>query len=101
MIGQYLPNNNEKCYSVILPKISDLNRPYVCGGGTVHIHTYMQASDGPYSILYVLHEGRVLRILQFYFSPLLLFATTCSVLIYLVYSQLQRKCINSCCVVEY
>jgi hypothetical protein len=28
MIGQYLPNNNEKRYSAILPKISDLNRPY-------------------------------------------------------------------------
>jgi hypothetical protein len=27
MIGQYLPNNYEKRYSVILPKISDLNRP--------------------------------------------------------------------------
>jgi hypothetical protein len=29
MIGQYLPNNNEKRYSAILPKISNLNRPYV------------------------------------------------------------------------
>jgi hypothetical protein len=27
MIGQYLPNNNEKRYSAILPKILDLNRP--------------------------------------------------------------------------
>jgi hypothetical protein len=27
MIEQYLPNNNEKRYSAILPKISDLNRP--------------------------------------------------------------------------
>jgi hypothetical protein len=29
MIGQYLSNNNEKRYSVILPKILDLNRPLV------------------------------------------------------------------------
>jgi hypothetical protein len=29
MIGQYLPNNNEKRYSVILPIFSDLNRPLV------------------------------------------------------------------------
>jgi hypothetical protein len=27
MIGQYLPNNNEKRYSVILPKFLHLNRP--------------------------------------------------------------------------
>jgi hypothetical protein len=27
MIGQYLSNNNEKRYSAILPKISDLNQP--------------------------------------------------------------------------
>jgi hypothetical protein len=30
MIGQYLLNNNEKRYSVILPNFSDLNRPLVC-----------------------------------------------------------------------
>jgi hypothetical protein len=30
MIGQYLPNNNEKCYSVILPNFSELNRPLAC-----------------------------------------------------------------------
>jgi hypothetical protein len=29
MIGQYLSNNNEKRYSAILPKISDLNWPLV------------------------------------------------------------------------
>jgi hypothetical protein len=27
MIGQYLPNNNEKRYSAILPKNLDLNQP--------------------------------------------------------------------------
>jgi hypothetical protein len=27
MIGQYFLNNNEKRYSAILPKISDVNRP--------------------------------------------------------------------------
>jgi hypothetical protein len=27
MIGQYLPNNNEKSYSAVLQKILDLNRP--------------------------------------------------------------------------
>jgi hypothetical protein len=31
MIGQYLPNNNEKRYSVILPKISHPNQPLVAG----------------------------------------------------------------------
>jgi hypothetical protein len=30
MIGQYLPNNNEKRYRTILPKISNLNRPIFC-----------------------------------------------------------------------
>jgi hypothetical protein len=29
MIGQYLSNNNEKRYNVILPKILDLNQPYI------------------------------------------------------------------------
>jgi hypothetical protein len=29
MIGQYLPNNNEKSYSAILQKNLDLNRPLV------------------------------------------------------------------------
>jgi type IV secretory pathway TrbF-like protein len=28
MIGQYLPNNNEKSYSAVLQKILDLNRPF-------------------------------------------------------------------------
>jgi hypothetical protein len=27
MIGQYLPNNNEKSYNVVLQKNLDLNRP--------------------------------------------------------------------------
>jgi hypothetical protein len=35
MIGQYLPNNNEKRYRAILPKNLDLNRPSVACTGIV------------------------------------------------------------------